>query len=117
MNLSSNKKFLKKYRIKCDWEFNEVFENGYRLFSKYYVVVYKDNDYNFPRIGVSVSKKIGKANIRNYEKRIIRNFFRERIHLFPNYDFIIIKNKKEGSYREKEKDFDNIIKNLRNRRK
>ncbi len=112
IDTSINMKFSKKYRIKSDWEIQKVFKEGKRFFSKFYVIVYLNNNYDYPRIGVTVSKKVGKANKRNYEKRIIRNFFRDKSHLFPNYDIIIIKNKKEGTYREKKKDFINIVNNL-----
>jgi ribonuclease P protein component len=102
----------KKNRIKNKKDFEENFKKGKRLFGSFYIVIYKKNDFSYPRIGVSVSKKVGKAHKRNYEKRLIRDFFRKKKYLLENYDIIFIKNKNEGTFREKEKDFDKLTHNL-----
>lgn len=44
-----------------------------------------------PRLGVSVSKKVGGAVVRNQVKRVLKEVFRGlRDRLAPNYDYVII---------------------------
>lgn len=104
-----SEKFLKKYRIKKREDFKEIFQKGKRLFSFFYVIIYKKNNLTYSRIGISVSKKIGKAYKRNYEKRIIREFFRKNKNLIKSYDLIVIKNKNEGAYIKKKEDFKELL--------
>jgi ribonuclease P protein component len=100
-----NEKFPEKHRIKKKEEIKRLFKNGKRLFSDFYIFIYCMNEYSYPRVGIIVSKKVGKAYKRNYEKRLIREFFRKNKVLIKNYDLLIIRNKREGVYKEKEEDF------------
>lgn len=44
-----------------------------------------------PRLGVSVSKKVGSAVVRNQVKRVLKEVFRGlQDRLAPNYDYVII---------------------------
>lgn len=43
-----------------------------------------------PRIGITVSKKVGNSVVRNRLKRRIREFFRHRKSQFKKLDYIII---------------------------
>jgi ribonuclease P protein component len=105
-------KFERKKRIKKNIDFQKVYKKGKRLFGKFYIFIYLKNDFNFPRLGISVSKKVGKSYLRNYEKRLIRNFFRYKINMLNNYDIIVIRKKNEGAYKQKEEDFGKLSNNL-----
>jgi ribonuclease P protein component len=49
------------------------------------------NNLNYSRIGITVTKKYGKAHKRNRMKRILREFFRLNKPLFgKGYDFLLI---------------------------
>ena len=55
-------------------------------------------------MGIVVSKRIGNAVIRNYEKRTIREIFRKLIPTFKvNFDLIVILKKNNIDFFEKEK--------------
>lgn len=113
MNLKNkNKGFSKKFRIKKKLDFERLYNKGKKLFSYFYVIVYDKNNYQYPRLGISVSKKVGKAYKRNYEKRLIRNFFKEQKYLLGYYDIIVIKNKRDGAFLDKKNDFNKILKKL-----
>ena len=51
---------------------------------------YLKNDLDHARIGISVSKKLGKAVIRNKIKRQVRMMLQQTINFDDNYDYIVI---------------------------
>jgi len=81
--------------------------------------LYLKNCLNYNRIGIVVKKKFGNAVLRNYEKRIIREFFRtNKFLLFKHfYDFIIILNCKSDAFYEKEQDYINLLNRIKKNEK
>ena len=59
-------------------EFLRVYESGRKLFSRYTVVFFAANGLAHSRIGITATKKLGKANIRNRLKRWTRETYRRR---------------------------------------
>lgn len=85
----------KEFRVKKNKEYQEAFKRGKSFANRQFVVysLQKDEQSHF-RIGLSVSKKIGNAVMRNQIKRYIRQAFHELdADLKQNYDFIIIARK------------------------
>jgi ribonuclease P protein component len=85
----------KEFRVKKNKEFQEAFKKGKSVANRQFVVyvLKKPEQENF-RIGLSVSKKIGNAVMRNQIKRYIRQSFHEfqdRVH--TGNDYIIIARK------------------------
>jgi ribonuclease P protein component len=75
-------------------DFESVFKDGIALASKYLVIYAKDNNFDYNRLGLSVSKKIGGAVKRNRIKRLLREAIRKLSGEFPlNYDFVIVARK------------------------
>lgn len=66
----------KSKRLAKRREFLRVYETGRKLFSRYVVVFFAANDLAHSRIGVTATKKIGKANVRNRLKRWTREVYR-----------------------------------------
>ena len=56
----------------------------------HFIVLSSDAAYSWARIGITVSKKVGNAVIRNRIKRLIREFFRNNRLKFPVADYNII---------------------------
>ncbi|WP_173918077.1 ribonuclease P protein component [Halobacillus sp. Marseille-Q1614] len=85
----------KTYRIKKNDEFQEVFQHGESFANRQLVLYYlKKKDQPHFRIGLSVSKKIGHAVMRNQIKRYLRQAFHElENQIKPDYDFVIIARK------------------------
>lgn len=82
--------FEKKFRLLSASDFSEL-KVGSLSFKKPSVIVYfKKNSLNLSRIGLSVPKKIGKANERNRLKRIIRETFRQSPYKFLGYDILFV---------------------------
>ncbi|NNU90747.1 MULTISPECIES: ribonuclease P protein component [Anoxybacillus] len=82
----------KKYRIKKNDEFQEVFKKGKSVANRQFVLYVLDKpEQPYFRIGLSVSKKIGKAVVRNRVKRYIRQVFQEeRDRVQVGKDYVII---------------------------
>lgn len=82
----------KKYRIKKNDEFQEVFKQGTSVANRQFVIyVLNKPEQAYFRIGLSVSKKIGKAVVRNRVKRYVRQVFHEeRDRIQTGKDYVII---------------------------
>jgi ribonuclease P protein component len=59
-------------------DFVRVYEAGRKQFGRYAVLFFAGNDLPNSRIGITVTKKVGKANIRNRMKRWTREVYRRQ---------------------------------------
>jgi ribonuclease P protein component len=66
----------KKERIAKRGDFLRAYEQGAKQFGRYSVVFVLRNDLGHPRVGVTATKKLGKANVRNRTKRWVREIYR-----------------------------------------
>jgi ribonuclease P protein component len=85
----------KDQRIKKNKEFQEVFKKGHSVANRQFIlyVMPKQGQGHF-RIGLSVSKKIGNAVVRNQIKRYIRqSIFELNDLLHQGNDYVIIARK------------------------
>ena len=79
----------KKYIIRKNEEIQSIINTSKKEVNKFFVVYYKDNDHIYNRYCISVSKKIGKANVRNLLKRRIKDILMK--NKFNNSkDYVII---------------------------
>ncbi|MGD6804620.1 ribonuclease P protein component [Rossellomorea vietnamensis] len=85
----------KEQRVKKNSEFQEVFKKGTSIANRQFVLYrLKKEEQKFFRIGLSVSKKIGNAVVRNQVKRYIRQVFLElKDDVKDQYDYVIIARK------------------------
>jgi ribonuclease P protein component len=68
----------KEKRLAKRRDYLRVYESGRKLFSRYCVVFFAANDLPISRIGVTATKKLGKANVRNRLKRWTRETYRRQ---------------------------------------
>lgn len=74
--------------------FNKCFRKGNFSSCDFITVYFIPNKSSFNRIGISVSKKIGNAVVRNRAKRIIRAAYRLNEEKFPiGYDIVFVARK------------------------
>ena len=85
----------KAYRIKKNEEFQKVFRGGQSFANRQLVLYYmQKKDQTHFRVGLSVSKKIGHAVLRNQVKRYLRQAFHElEEYIHPDYDLVVIARK------------------------
>lgn len=80
----------KTVTLKKNYEFARVFNKGSFYVGRNITVYILPNKQSLNRIGISVSKKAGKAVVRNRKKRLIRESYRYFEEYISNgYDIVI----------------------------
>lgn len=101
----------KKYIISKNLEFQELIKKGKKEKTRFFVIHYKNNNYNYNRYGISVGKKIGKAVTRNKIKRQIKSILsKNKLNYSKDYVIIVRKEIFLLNYNEIE---ENLIKTLK----
>ena len=78
--------------LKKDSDFRKVYKYGKSVANKYLVMYILNNKLEYSRLGISVSKKVGNATVRNKVKRRIREAYRNLIdeNVKSGYDIVLI---------------------------
>ena len=72
-------------------EFLRLSQNGKQVHDRHFIIRFASNDVERPRLGITVTKKVGNAVIRNRLKRFVREYFRLNRHRMENHlDLVII---------------------------
>jgi ribonuclease P protein component len=86
--------FPKKDRILKRFEFLEFYASGKAVHSPGFILVYKRGLSGRSRIGITVSRKVGHAVVRNRIKRRVREYYRlHRMAVPEPWDFHVIAKK------------------------
>jgi len=104
----------KRQSIKKNAEFQKIFKHGKSFANRQFVVYLlpKEGQEEF-RIGLSVSKKVGNAVVRNQIKRYIRQSFLEmKDEVNQKMDYVIIARKQAASldFHESKKSLQHVLK-------
>jgi ribonuclease P protein component len=91
-----NNRLPKKLILRRKKNIEEIFENSRKWFGKYLNIYYVKSEGD-PAVAFFVKKKIGKAVERNYNKRLIREFYRTHKEYFFDKKCIFIIKKKMDS--------------------
>lgn len=86
----------KSFRVKKNEDFQNIISTGFSTANRQFVLYVKkrDNNSSTPRFGISVSKKLGNAVVRNRMKRQIRAAMRELVpSIKGGADYVIIARK------------------------
>ncbi|HKV41538.1 MAG TPA: ribonuclease P protein component [Blastocatellia bacterium] len=101
--------FPKSSRILKREVFRKVYENGKKFQAKYFTAFTLFNqENNDPRIGITVTRRVGKSVQRNRCRRLVREVFRKNKWRVPHGVDIVINVKTallNAGYQELESDF------------
>lgn len=79
----------KKYILRKNEDIQLVIKNNQKIVDKYFIIYYKDNKMEYNRYCISVSKKIGKAHVRNLLKRRMKDILMKN-NIDNSNDYVII---------------------------
>ena len=87
--------FKKDDRILKRSEFLELTRSGRKVQNDCFVALFQEGRLEHSRLGITVTRKVGKAALRSRIKRLVREYFRlNRRHLNQNWDINIVAKKK-----------------------
>lgn len=75
--------FPKRCRLLKRHQFQRLSNQGKRLFGNWIIIESHENQLGITRLGITVTKKYGKAHDRNRFKRIVREAFRLSLSKLP----------------------------------
>lgn len=104
----------KEYRIRKNEEFTRIIRKKKSKASRIFIIYSDDKIEAHARAGISVSKKLGNAVVRNKIKRQLRMMIHETVNLDnASGDFIVIVREGylNGTYDENKKDLEKVLKN------
>jgi ribonuclease P protein component len=104
----SSASFHTHERIRHKREFTRVYEQGKKIRFPSFVLYLLHNQQHDCRLGITASKKIGNAVIRNRCKRLVRELFRRNKEKFPpgsDVVAVVTRNMVGKSYAELEEEF------------
>jgi len=87
--------FTKADRILRRSEFLRLSRSGKKIQNKHFIITFSPGRFKRTRLGITVSKKVGKAVTRNRIKRFAREYFRQNRHnMTGNWDIQLIAKRK-----------------------
>ena len=84
-------------RIRKRREYQRVYDQGRKVFSRNFTLFLLENDLRRPRLGITATRRVGGAVQRNRAKRLLREWFRKVRQDLPAVDLVV--NVKEGLHR------------------
>ncbi len=100
-------------RMRCRRDFLRVYQHGSVRFGRYLVMHLLPVSDSPTKVGISVSRKVGNAVIRNRIKRRLREIMRLNWQSIPEQHYLVVSAKvksRDASYRELETDFNRLLK-------
>lgn len=81
----------KSQSLKKNEEFKQIYRTGKSFANKYLIMYLKRNEFNYNRIGISVSKKVGNSVVRHRITRLIRESYRlSEESILSGLDIIVV---------------------------
>lgn len=103
----------KQYILKKNHDIDSLIKKKQSVGNTYFAIYYRKSE--SLQIVVSVSKKLGKAVVRNYQKRVMKEILRKNMELIPSVDMLVVVklNSLNLTYQEKENEIIKLIKRFK----
>lgn len=117
MGFFTNDVMKKEFRVKKNEDFSTIISKRQSVANRAFIVYFLKNNHEKTRVGISVSKKIGNAVIRNKTKRQVRMLVQEIFDFQEPIDYVIIIRKVylSLSYEEKKKELNYLYQKINRR--
>jgi len=86
----SGQHFPGSVRLKRRTEFQYLWRTGRRFHTPHFIFLLSRTAGIYPRLGITVSRKVGNAVTRNRVKRLVRECFRRQWYKLPAVDISVI---------------------------
>ena len=88
----------KSHKILKRPDFVFLSKYGKKIQDSYFIIFYLHGESDHSRLGITVSKRVGNAVVRNRIKRLIREYFRlNKNHLTKHWNFNVIAKKNSAA--------------------
>jgi ribonuclease P protein component len=84
-----DERFRPQDRIRKRSEYQALYESARRIPSKNFVLFVRNNEFGHPRLGITVSRRLGGAVQRNRAKRLLREIFRRHKGALVDVDIVV----------------------------
>ena len=90
MDKRTRESFPRHCRILKGSDYRAIYAEGTKLSGARFVLYARDNDLGYHRLGITVSRKVGNAVVRNRIKRLFREIFRKSRAGIPHHcDWVV----------------------------
>ena len=113
-----SEKFPRSIRIVRAVDYQALYKTGWKIHSSYFVLFGRRNTLGHFRLGITASRKIGGAVVRNLAKRRFREIFRRYRNQIPDsFDMVVNAKSSCGSvpFEELRAEFLTALKKLKDR--
>jgi len=112
----SHERFPPRHRIVRGKDFRSLYSDGIKINSERFVLFLRENQLGCHRLGITVSRKVGKAVIRNRVKRLFREIFRRFSADIPHHFDLVLNARRscaDASYDELREEFLSVTRKIR----
>lgn len=115
--MSSSLIFPKAFRLTKQSQFLSCYQYGYKYFSSNFILYVLPHKQRGFRLGITVTKKVGKAVKRNRIKRLLKEFFRLYQNQIIDADIVVVAKRKvcvcKMDFEQVEKELYPVIKKIK----
>ena len=86
---AADHRFRPQDRIRKRREYKDTYERGQRIPSRSFVLFVAPNEFGRPRLGITMTRRLGGAVRRNRAKRLIREIFRRHKAALQDVDMVV----------------------------
>ncbi len=87
--MRSRQTFRAPDRVRKRVEYRRVYDRGRKISSRSFTLFFLENNLRRPRLGITVTRRVGGAVQRNRARRLVREWFRAAKKSLPAVDLVV----------------------------